>query len=294
VTSALEGRLHRLARLIVGVLLAAQAVRLVTSVVAGITTVKQSAPGGIVYYATGPKIAAFGGAGDGVGVLLLAVAVVVLWLTVPAWDDRSLRQSEIALWLIALTAADVVVHAVGVSVEVTEFPQGQPWGQLVEFVGFDAAYLVVAVGCLSVLRGLSYVADEAVMAGDDDTVSPVAVFAVDRRNGDVLAWPSMSTAVAEAPVYGVEDNEYEFFLDDGTVLSAGVVDDRVNFSPTGVDRSDDLLAALRAYAERTGITVDAAEADEPLAYVDPVSRAHWLDNWPGWLRWVGRIARPPR
>jgi hypothetical protein len=120
------------------------------------------------------------------------------------------------------------------------------------------------------------------------------VFAVDRRNGDVLAWSSMTKAVMEAPVFGVEDNEYEFFLDDGTVLSAGIVDDRVRFTPSDVERADDLIAALRAYAERTGIAVDEGEADEPLAYVDTISRDHWLDMWPAWLRWIGRVVRPPR
>lgn len=293
-TVALEDRLHRVARPIVLVLLTAQALRLLTSVVAGITSLKESAPDGIPFYSTGQKVAAFGGAGDGVGVLLLAVAVVVLWLSLQQWDSRWTRQAEVAVWLLVLTVADVVVHAIGVSIEITEVSQVRLWGQLVGFIGFDLAYVVLAVGCVYVLRGLSYVADDAALLGLDDTDSLAAVFAVDRRNGDVLAWSSMASAVAEAPVFGVEDNEYEFFLDDGTVLSAGIVDDRVQFTPTDVERTDDLVAALRAYAERTGIDVDPAEADEPLSYVDPISRDHWLDNWPAWLRWIARIARPPR
>ena len=39
-----------------------------------------------------------------------------------------------------------------------------------------------------------------------------AVFAVDRRNGEVLAWPSRQAAREQAPVYGVEDDAERPYL----------------------------------------------------------------------------------
>ena len=60
------------------------------------------------------------------------------------------------------------------------------------------------------------------------------------------------------------------------------VNREVHLQPTPDERPDELLRLLTAYAERRGLTID--EPDEPLAYVDPISRDHYLEMWPGWLR----------
>ena len=104
----------------------------------------------------------------------------------------------------------------------------------------------------------------------------------------ISAWPS---ARENAPLYGVEDDEYEWFLDDGGVLRATATGRVVSFSPTGEERPDDLLRHLKEYALRRGIVIDDEDANEPLAYVDPIAREHYLEMWPGWLRWLGRLAR---
>jgi hypothetical protein len=66
----------------------------------------------------------------------------------------------------------------------------------------------------------------------------------------------------------------------------------VSFTETADRRRDELLAHLKEFVLRRGIRVDEEDADEPSAYAIPISDWQWLQLWPGWLRWIGRIFRP--
>src|SRR4029079_12691706 len=100
-------------------------------------------------------------------------------------------------------------------------------------------YAATSVALLYVLRGVDATVGAAAAdaeASDGEGEPSAAVFAVDRRTGDVLAWPSWRAAVENAPLYGVEDEEYDWFLDDGAVLRAAAQGRDGSFPPTGAAR----------------------------------------------------------
>ena len=278
--------------LLVITLLATQAVRLVAAVVGGVAAASDHTPFSPDGFHTGYVLSTFGSAGDGTGVVVLGLAGVVLWArTVGRTSPASVhwwRQRDLSTVLLGFTALSALVEGVGLLMQASA--TGDAWRRVIVPVGFEIAYLLAAVGAIATLRRLD--ADETASTGVADGVVDepgAAVFAVDRKTGVVLAWPSVGEARAKAPLYGVEDDEYDWFLDDGVVLAASAAGSHVRLVPTPDARPDELLARLTAYAERRGLAVD--EPDEPLAYVDPIIRDHYLEMWPGWLRWIGRLTR---
>ena len=280
--------------ILVSALLAAQALRLLSAIIGGFATIghhDEFGPPGRFH--TGVTLTSFGGFADGVGVLLLIVAVVMIWWrqTVPSFaGERPPEwQSGALTWLLALTAVGAVLGAVGAALQasVTGFAVG---ARLAAEVGFEASYVLVALAAMVAVGRLETVGDTVADADEPDD-APAAVFAVDRKTGAVLAWRSRSEARDKAPLFGVVDDEYDWFLDDGEVLRATAAGRDVTFTPTGEHRPDDLVQHLKEHALRRGLAVDDDEADEPLAYVDPIVGDHYLELWPGWLRWLGRLTR---
>jgi hypothetical protein len=297
-----EQRLRRAADPLVLALVVAQAVRIVAAVASALTDIARNdsgLPPGLGSRANlGVRLSDFGQAGTETGALILLLALALLWMSAPPVRETGGRTADrwrshafLVGWLLFLTALSALLLLAGALVELPD-QDFFPAAHVIYIAGLAGATLVMCAAGIYVSRALLSSVDRA--AADDDVTAPAAVFAIDRRNGDVLAWPSMRRAVEEAPVYGVDDDEYEFFLDDGTVLSAGLVEDRVQLTATGVERYDHLLSALQDYATRRGLVIDEDDVSEPLAYVDPVDRDHWLEMWPGWLRWIGRFVRPPR
>jgi hypothetical protein len=282
------------------IVLAAQAVRLVVAVVAGIAASTQHAPG--ADFGPGPlesgaqRLTDFADAGDGFGVLFMLLAVLLLWATASVAtlpeQRRAWRTDRVVTsWLLVLTALSSVLLAIGYAWAATG-ADFFPVAQEVRLVGSAGIWAVVLAAVVYVTRGMTVsppVADPGDAADPDD--APAAVFAVDRATGDVLAWPSRADARDKAPLYGVEDDEFEWFLDDGTVLLATAQGRDVAFTSAGDERPDDLLRHLKDYATRRGLVADDDDEDEPLAYVEPIAREHHLAMWPGWLRWLGRLTR---
>jgi len=297
----LDQRLRRIGEPIAMALLLAQTLRVAAAVAGGFVNLSQRQPGGgfglVNSEPVGQRLTEFGGAGDGAGAVILMLAVVALWVSASGADARRLsrwrRLCAATGWVLTITGISALLVLVGYSqlASVEHFDQ---WGQVVEVDGFAAAYVVLAVAGLYVVRGMLFASDDAIFAPADGALG-AAVFAVDRKTGDVLTWPSIAEATDEAPVFGVEDEEYDFFLDDGTVVSASVdAEGRVVLSPTDAVQLDQLRSRLKEHARQRGIDIEPDEVDEPLAYVDPIDREHWLGLWPGWLRWIGRLFRPPR
>lgn len=273
-------------------LLVAQALRLLASIVGGFSAIGQGGDEfGPARLHVGEVLSAFGSAGDGVAIALLALATAVLWwrTTTTGHLGRTGQRDALVL-LLGLTAAAAVVEAVGSSVETTIGGFG---ARLVAVIGFEAAYVLAALGTLVAVRRLSPVGAASLDAeGDDLGGEPgAAVFAVDRKTGAVLAWPSVGLALEKAPLYSVEDDEYQWFLDDGVVLAASSDGRDVQLAATGEERPGELVQHLKEHALRRGLAIDEGEADEPLAYVDPIVRDNYLEMWPGWLRPLGRLFR---
>jgi hypothetical protein len=118
-----------------------------------------------------------------------------------------------------------------------------------------------------------------------------SVFAVDRATSDVHAFLSVGDATRRVHRYSIEDDEFAFYTDEGTVLDAEVVDGRIRLQLTDEVQRNELLARLRQFVVRRGITIDAEDADDPLAYAGPISRWHWLEMWPPWMRPIGMLFR---
>jgi hypothetical protein len=279
------------------VVLAVQALRIVVAVISGVVASREHFPG--ADFGGGPgesgadRLLQFAAAGDGEGAILMVLAAVLLWLVamLPR-SERSWRGDYAATSaLLVLTAASCVLSAAGYLWAASE-QEYFPVSREVQLVGFAIVYTVTVAAVLYVVRGVNTsVSTTAVAPEDDGDEAGAAVFAVDRKTGVVLAWASRAEAQEKAPLYGVEDDEYEWYLDDGVVLQATADGRDVSFAPAGEERPDELLQHLKDYAQRRGIIIDEAEADEPLAYVDPIARDHYLEMWPGWLRWLGRLAR---
>jgi hypothetical protein len=232
----------------------------------------------------------------GIGVLLAVLAAVAVWVRLrgaagggevggsEAGGSEALRSMTVLL--LALTAVAGVVSAVGYALVFGHADTG--WSAVFGSVGSALADVVVAVVLLVGFRRMTGSAYRPVADGGDADGDDV-LFAVDRGTGDVRAFFSYAEAARRMHVYSIEDDEYQFFTDAGVPVTAVAERGEVEFRPGSGDRSEELMAHLREFAERRGIAVDPA--DEAWAYAEPISRWQWLELWPGWLRWMGHLVR---
>lgn len=113
------------------------------------------------------------------------------------------------------------------------------------------------------------------------------------RRGTVVQeiYACQSLAVAEEffEAIDVADDEFVFFGDDGTVISASVTDDsRVVLTPTGERRPDELRQRLRSYLTQPRVGLDPALADDPAMLAELLIERQRAQRWP---RWPGRRNR---
>ena len=283
--------LTRIGRSFAVVLLLAASMRIVIAIAAGVAAWAAENddlgfPNGTAR--TGDVLINFGGAGDGVGVLLVVAAgVLVAWLLVSREPAEQLR-TTVGL-VLALTAISAFVQALGQTLLFAFASESIVWSRLFFGAGDSLVYAGVALGALAATRRLDAltVAHSAERFGDDPLV-----FAVDRQSGEVHAYLSVDAAERKSHVFSVEDDELAFYTDEGKVVGASVEHDRVVLTPTDVDQRDVLLDRLREFVVRRGIHVHPQDDDNPVAYARPISDWQWLQLWPGWLRWMGRMFRP--
>jgi len=232
-------------------------------------------------------LSTFGAAGDGTGiVLLLAATAMVLWAA--RLDDARAPTLWPALgWLFAVTGALAAMQGIGFGFVYT-FPPGHQTARLIETEGFALASVLLCVGGVIVVQRLGRINDARQLVDDD---LDAFVFAIDRKSDDVRAFLSAHDAVRRMHVYSVEDDEFAFYTDEGTVLEATVVADRIVLRPTDHQRPAELLESLKDFANRRGIKVSEDDADHPTAYAVPIDRWHWLEMWPPWMRPIGMLFR---
>ena len=226
----------------------------------------------------------FASAADGTGVLLAVVAAAGVWWAIHQGDVRAQALVPVSQWVFGVTALLSIMHGVGEAI-IYSFPPGRQTPRLITNEGFALAYLVIAVGAIVLLQRVD--SQQALVDDDLDAF----VFAVDRRSGDVRAFFSAGEAARRMHVYSVEDDEFAFYTDEGLVLEASAVDDRIMLRATEEQRELELLERLKEFVNRRGIKVDADEADDPTAYALPISRWHWLEMWPPWMRPIGMLFR---
>jgi hypothetical protein len=282
----------RLARSLAGVVLLGSLLRLAVSVAAGITEWAQSGGHGYPDAVTtaGAVLTLAGSSGDGVEVLLgLAALALVWWLLAAGERVESLR--SVTAVVLALTAVSAFVSALGALLLYAIGPDSSGfWPQTILQVGQGLVYAILALGGLAAARATAPLmrTQPAERFGDDDPF----LFAVDRTSGEVHAYLSVDEAERKSHVFSIEDDEFAFYTDEGTVVRASVERDRVRLEPTDVEQRDVLLERLGEFVVRRGIHVHEQDAVEPVAYARPIRDWQWLQLWPGWLRWLGRIVRP--
>lgn len=278
-----------LARAAATLLLAAAGIRSLASIVAGFVEWNDSAhafPPGRVRAAD--VLTAFGSAGDGTGILLVLAAALAVWWCLHVGDVAAVKLRIAVNWSFAVVAALAVMSAVGLGLFASF---GDQKSHTIVAVGFALAYVVVAIGGVTLLQRYDAAITERAFEEDDPGIDAF-VFAVDRRSGDVRAFLSYRQAVRGMHIYWVEDDEFAFYTDEGILLDASVVNERVVLRPTETDRTDELLSRLRDFVTRRGIRIDPADADDPAAYAVPIARWQGLEMWPPWLRPIGLLFQP--
>jgi hypothetical protein len=263
------------------VLLGAASLRVLGSVIGGLLSVTAHAdtfPVGS--QRVGTVLTRFGAAGDTASALLVVGAVAILGWALP--EARASALAPLARLLALATGVLVVLRVAGVLAIEADF-SSHPAAEEVVQVAFAAGDLLL---CLGGVVALGRMGGAAQTTGD--ALEPL-VFAVDRGNGEVFAFFSYAQAARTISVYSIEEHEYDFFAEDGTALSAAVVDDRTTFSATDDDRRDELMQHLRRFAQAKSI--DVTDRDDPAAYAVPIADWQWLELWPGWLRGIGRFVR---
>jgi hypothetical protein len=228
----------------------------------------------------------FGLGGDGTGVLLALAAAAAVWWLLRTGDEMAALLQSCVVALFALTAVLAIMEATGVGLLYSVQP-GAQLGRLIDATGFALAYVVISAGAILILRRGGLLYDEQLASDDVDAF----VFAVDRKSGDVRAFLSVAEARRRMHTYSIEDDEFAFYTDEGVVLDASLDGDRVVLRPTSEERPAELLDRLKEFASARGITVDEDDVDDPTAYAAPISRWHWLEMWPPWMRPIGMLFR---
>jgi len=289
-TERVERRETRVLWLASAVLAVGAALRLAGSIIAGFVEWHDSGDAAFGEPARArvfDVLTTFGGAGDGTGVLLLVAAAAAVWWLYRLGDPRAAAMWPVTAWLAGVTALLALMQVVGVGL-VFSLNTSNQTARFIQAEGDGVAYLVLALGLVFVTRWFTVLADEQALADDD---IDAFVFAVDRKSGDVRAFLSAREAVRRMHVYSVEDNEFIFYTDEGVVLDASVVDDRIVLRPTEETQLVELLVQLKEFVNRRGITVDEEDVNDPTAYAIPISRWHWLEMWPPWMRPIGMLFR---
>ena len=265
------------------------ALRLLTSVVAGFVEWHDSSspfasPGrGRAF----DVLSTFGAAGDGTEVLLLIAAAATMFWGLRSGEPRASAWWPALAWMFASTTVLAAMQGIGFAL-VYSLPPAHQTARLIQVEGFAVADILICVGAIVLIGRLVQMSDEQLLEQDD---LDAFVFAVDRKSGDVRAFLSAREAARRMHVYAVEDDEFAFYADDGLVLHASVVADRIVLMPTEEERPAELLESLKEFANRRAIAVDPAEADDPTAYAVPISRWYWLEMWPPWMRPIGMLFR---
>lgn len=102
--------------------------------------------------------------------------------------------------------------------------------------------------------------------------------------------PSVDYAVGCVEAIDVENGEYDFFTEDGTVLVGDTNDQEVTLRPTDERRPDELHERLRRYLSHSKVGLDPNLADDPLAAAQAILDAEWARRPFQWFPWLDRRA----
>lgn len=117
-------------------------------------------------------------------------------------------------------------------------------------------------------------------------------------HGDLSVAESSEKAAGSMEAIDVERGEYEVIYDDTGVRYEPVVDGyQVRLQPTETQDYEDLVARLKAFAERAGLDLPADGPDFPVLAARRISEEDWKHRWPKRPAWLSRRlhgSEPPR
>ncbi len=99
---------------------------------------------------------------------------------------------------------------------------------------------------------------------------------------ELYVHPSLKAAEGYFEAIDVENDEYVFFGDDGTIIEPSVRDGQVVLAPTPEKRPQELRERLRTYLMQPSLAMDPTLADEPVALAVLLlerERAHRESGW---------------
>jgi hypothetical protein len=109
---------------------------------------------------------------------------------------------------------------------------------------------------------------------------------------DVDVHPSIERAAASVEAIDVDNGEFDFFTDDGSVLEAATMDGEVLLRPTGERKLAELSERLRLYLDHPRVSLDPSLADDPLVFAQSVFDKRWQQRSFQWFPWLDRRRRP--
>jgi hypothetical protein len=118
---------------------------------------------------------------------------------------------------------------------------------------------------------------------------PVARAVFIFEGNDLQVHPSLQRAADAVEPIDVENGEFDFFAEDGTVLVGETPPEgRVVLRPTPERRPDELRERLRRYLSHPGVALDQSLADDPIALAQAVLDREWEQRWFKWFPWLDR------
>lgn len=111
----------------------------------------------------------------------------------------------------------------------------------------------------------------------------LGVVLVADRNGEVVAFPSVSEAVAQLEAVDVVAGEYVAFGLGGQVLDLRAVGEEIVIADTGRCDVEGLRRRVQAYGDRVGLDCDLRDT---VAVANELLRREWEARLPKWPRWL--------
>lgn len=105
---------------------------------------------------------------------------------------------------------------------------------------------------------------------------------------DVSVHPSIDDAAAHLEAIDVDNGEFDYFTDDGTVLIGETVHGEVVLRPTQERKPAELRERLRRHIEYPTVDMDLSLADDPVAFAQAVLDRQWARRSFQWFPWLDR------
>ncbi len=105
---------------------------------------------------------------------------------------------------------------------------------------------------------------------------------------DLSVYPSVESAASCVEANGVDNGEFDFFAEDGVVLSGVTHNEQVTLQETNDRRLADLRDRLRRYLVDPQVGLDPALADNPVAAAQAILDREWERRPCRWFPWLDR------